>query len=80
MTGDDLFIIVWRNDHIPMLSGKFFGFILALNPAGTYKHNLCTQSGCSFTFNFGSIARHDDDRLRSHRPRCVGNALGMIPA
>jgi len=80
LTGDDLFVVVGRNDDVPVLRGEFFRFELAFETSGTDFYDLGTQGGRGLKFDGGSISRHHDDGLCVKGPRGVGDALCVVAA
>jgi hypothetical protein len=78
LTGDDLFVVIRRNDDVSVLRGEFFRFELAFETSRTDSYDLGTQGGRGLKFDGGSISRHHDDGLCVKGPRGVGDALCVV--
>ena len=80
LAGDDLFVVVGRDDSVPVLGGKFLGAHTALFAAGPDGDNLGAQGRSRFQLILRRIAGHDDDSLHAQGARRVGHSLRVIAA
>src|ERR1019366_6164586 len=80
LASDDLFVVVWRDNHVAVLGGQLLGPQTALFAARPNGDDLGSQRGSRFELVLRRIARHDDNRLQAQSPRRVGHSLPMISA
>ena len=80
LSGDDLFVVVGRDDDVSVLGGEFFSFGLALVGAGADDDDFCAEFGSGLALDGRCVVGHDDDAFDLERAGGVGNALGVVAA
>jgi len=80
LSGDDVFVVVGRDDDVSVVPCEPFGFVFALVGARAYEDDFCTEICGGFALDLRCVVGHDDDRFRLERAGGVGDALGVVAA
>src|SRR5579872_7336813 len=80
LSGDDLFVVVGRDDDVSVVGGEFFGFGFALVRSGADQDNFRAELRSGFTFDRGRVVGHDDHGLCLEGAGGIGDALGVVAA
>ena len=80
LSGDDLFVVVGRDDLVVVLLREFFRLGFAFVAAGTNKDDLGAVTSGSFDLDLWRVLGHHYDRFRSQFASGVRDALCMISA
>ena len=80
LAGDDLLVVVGRNDHVAMFRRQLLGAQTAFFAARAHGDDLRPESGGRFELVLRSIAGHDDDRFHPQGPRRISHPLRVIAA
>ena len=78
LSGDDLFVVVGRDDGVSVLGGQLLGFEFALRLPGPTMTISCAHCGGRFKLDGWGVSRHDDDGFRPQRPCGVGHSLRVV--
>ncbi len=80
LAGDDLLVVVGRNDDVAVPANEFFGLgeTLAGGDADVDDFGAVGESGRAL--DGGGVRRHDDHCFRADLARSVGDALGVVAA
>jgi hypothetical protein len=80
LAGDDLAVVVGRDDDVAVLADKLVGFGQALARGYADVDDFRAHGERGGALDGWGVGRHDDDRFRSHFARGIGYALGVVAA
>ncbi len=80
LSGDDLFVVVGRDDLVVVLLREFFRLGFAFVAAGTNKDDLRAVASGSFDLDLWRVLGHHYDGFRAEFASRVRDALCMISA
>ena len=80
LAGDDLLVVVGRNDDVAVLADQFVGFGKALAGGDADIDDLSAHGERGGALDGGGVGGHDDDGFGADFARGIGYALGVVAA
>ena len=80
LSGDDLFVVIRRNDDVAVLANELLGNREPLARGQTHIHHLSAERQRGRALDGRRVRRHDNDGFSAHLAGGIGNALSVVAA